>query len=285
MADRLDPSRRPVLLRSQLHLRGIDHTHGEEFAGGQRRRIALLRRADSSSSDHFEYWRSGDADDEQRAEASLHQHARDRSGSSGRPIDPRSQRDLRKCGDEPIIGDPDADFDVTSVGNPYLLGEKVGADHARIDVDQEPRHDWHRAVGSRSRTSEATDGEERISERSTPLPDLGNALATHRSAPVMPMQRTSVGDQQRTVVLQPVSELNVLDPADPEIREPPHACVLLGRHRKRRTDQCSKHVTRLVLQICGFGERPLAPRLVVDASELLESSEVVIPDCRVQFTF
>ena len=44
--------------------------------------------------------------------------ARDGSGSSGVPIRLGPQRDLRKCGDEPIIGDPDPYFDVISVGEP-----------------------------------------------------------------------------------------------------------------------------------------------------------------------
>ena len=114
---------------------------------------------------------------------------------------------------------------------------------------------------------------------------LSSSKSSFVSAAVMPMQCTSIGDQERTVVLQPVPELDVFDPADPEVGEPPDACVLLGGHRERRTDQRSKHVTRLVLQIGGVAERPLAPGLVVDAAELVECRKVVIPDRRVQLSF
>ena len=99
------------------------------------------------------------------------------------------------------------------------------------------------------------------------------------------MQGTPVRDQQGTVVLQPVPKLDVFDPTDPEVAEPPDACVLLGRHRKRRPDQRSKHVTRFVLQISSLSKGPLTPMLVIDSAEPVECCEVMVPDRNLQFSF
>ena len=211
--------------------------------------------------------------------------ARDGSSDSGLPIDRRSQRDLGKGGDERIIGQPNTDLDVSSIGKANLVGEHICIDNAWIDMHQEPRHHRHRAARSRPRASESTDGKQRISKRRTTLADRSNTITAHCSAALMPVQCTPVRDQQGTIILQPVPELDVFDPADPEVAEPPDARVLLGRYRKRCADQRPKHVTRLVLQIGGLAERPLAPMLVIDSGELVECCEVMVPDRNLKFSF
>ena len=158
-----------------------------------------------------------------------------------------------------------------------------------VDVSDEAADRFHRTRLQWLDSTEPTDRKQPFDVRLTSVPDCVDAVAAHRSSPLVPVLSRPYRDEDGSTIREAVAEFDVFDTPYSEFTKPPDLGEELGVDSERCGNEHPEEIETLVGEVAGRSKVRLPVVLavqIVGVDELLDraradaSSELLVREGR-----